>query len=123
MDIGLLAKRIVDSVKVIRILWLLIITATMAMAANGSFVGQVVNGPILDSEQKWIYVQAPKGQTRRVEISNAKVRFAATGSSKNRPAKPEDAIREGVRVRVTASQDGRGEWKATEVEILETVPK
>ena len=100
--------------------------STLALAATGSFTGQVVNGPNFDSGKKWVFVQAPKGATRKVEISSAKISFGSAVPQKSRAAKPEDAIREGAQVRVTASQDGQGEWKASAVEIMraaETVAK
>jgi hypothetical protein len=90
-----------------------------AMAASGSFVGQVVNGPNADAGKKWVFVQSPKGATRKVEISSAKVVFNEDVPKKEQTAKPEDAVKEGAQVRVTASQDNEGEWKATEVEILQ----
>ena len=89
-----------------------------AFAASGSFSGQVVNGPNLESGKKWVFVQAAKGLTRKVEISSARVSFDATVPKTSRSSKPEDAVREGAQVRVTASQDGQGEWKASAVEIL-----
>jgi hypothetical protein len=95
---------------------------SLAFASNGSFTGQVVNGPNLDSDKKWVYVQSPKGPIRRVEISGAKIAYDPSVRKKDRQAKPEDDIHEGAQVRVTASQDGDGEWKASSVEILKTAP-
>ena len=96
----------------------IVLMATVAYAASGSFVGQVVNGPNADAGKKWVFVQSKKGATRKVEISSAKVVFDDDVPKKDRTAKPEDAIKEGAQVRVTASQDSSGEWKASEVEIL-----
>jgi hypothetical protein len=92
-------------------------------ATSGTFRGQVVSGPELDAGKKWIYVQASKGAVRRVEVSQAKVAFAPELKASPRRAKPQDALREGAQVRVTASQDSDGEWKATAVEILMPAPR
>ncbi len=97
--------------------------AISSLAATGSFTGQVVNGPNQDVNKKWIYVQGPRGGARRVEVSGAKIAFAGSVPKKDRGGKPEDAIREGAQVRVTASQDGDGEWKASSVEIVKTAPR
>jgi hypothetical protein len=102
---------------------LLLLFSVAAFAANGSFVGQVVNGPNLDSNKKWVFVQGPRGPVRRVEISAAKISFSSSVAKKERDARPEDAVREGAQVRVTASQDGQGEWKASAVEIVKAAPK
>lgn len=95
-----------------------LLVAVTAMAASGSFVGQVVNGPNADAGKKWVFVQSKKGATRKVEISSAKVIFDEDVAKKDRNVKPEDAIKEGAQIRVTASQDSSGEWKASEVQIL-----
>lgn len=89
----------------------------------GTFSGQVVNGPNPEPNKSWVYVQARKGAVRRVEISNAKVTFAPEVKGKDRAAKPEEAVREGAQVRVTAAQDEDGEWKASTIEILAPAPR
>jgi hypothetical protein len=94
-----------------------------AFAATGSFTGQVVNGPNLDSNKKWVFIQGPRGPVRRVNINDAKISFGAAVKKQDRATKPEDAVREGAEVRVTASQDGDGEWKAASVEIVKVAPK
>jgi hypothetical protein len=93
---------------------------TLAFAASGSFVGQVVNGPNVDSNKKWIYVQAPRGAVRRVDVSAAKIAYGPSVEKKDRA---DDAVREGAQVRVTASQDGEGEWKASRVEVVKAAPR
>ena len=99
------------------------IFAVAAFAANGSFTGRVVNGPNLDLNKKWVFIQGVRGPVRRVDINNSSVSFASTVEKQDRASKPEDAVREGAKVRVTASQDGDGEWKASRVEIVKVAPK
>lgn len=100
-----------------------LLVSSVVFAANGSFTGQVVNGPNLDTSDKWVYVQAPKGAVRRVEISHAKVVYGDDVPQKEREPKAEDGVHEGAQVRVTASQNGEGEWEASRVEILKTAPQ
>ena len=103
----------------------LVAFATLAFAAaSGSFRGQVVNGPNQGSsaDTKWVFVQAPNGSVRRVETSHARIHFGSGVAPKQNKQKPADAVREGAEVRVTASQDGDGEWKATDIEILKLAP-
>jgi hypothetical protein len=107
-----------------RLLSLFFLLGSSALfAANGSFTGQVVNGPNLDSNKKWVYVQASKGAVRRVEISHAKVLYGDDVPQKEREPKAEDGVHEGSQVRVTAEQNGEGEWEASRVEILKTAPQ
>jgi len=101
----------------------MLVIAVSAFAADGSFTGQVVNGPNLDTNKKWVFIQGLRGPARRVDINGAKVSFGSEVKKQDKPLKPEDAIREGAQVRVTASQDGDGEWKASSVEIVKVAPK
>jgi hypothetical protein len=97
----------------------LILAATAV--ADGSFLGQVVKRPTADAGKNWVYIQGPHLSMRRVDISGAKIKFSSSIGKKE--AKLEDVLREGAQVRVTASQDGQGEWKASEVEIVKAAPK
>lgn len=101
----------------------LLFISLAVFAANGSFTGQVVNGPNLDSNRKWVFIQGPRGPVRRVDVSLAKITFSESVSKNDKNGKPENAIREGAQVRVTASQDGDGEWKASEIEIVKVAPR
>jgi hypothetical protein len=96
----------------------ILLVSVGAGAATGSFTGQVVNAPSLEGGKKWVFVQGKKGATRKVEISSAKVVLGKEVPKQARVGNPEDAVREGAQVRVTASQDESGEWKASEVEVL-----
>jgi hypothetical protein len=87
-------------------------------AAAGSFAGKIVATPNQDpASRKWIYVQAAKGLLRRVDISQASIRYDPQFRRSDRRARAVDSLREGAEVRVTASQDPAGEWKATEITI------
>ncbi len=105
-----------------KLLFLLVFVAA-AVAAAGSFTGQVVNGPNLDTTKKWVFIQGPRGPVRRVDVSGAKITFSPSAKKHAKDTRPEDAIHEGAEVRVTASQDGEGEWKATAIEIVKVAPR
>lgn len=55
---------------------------------------------------------------RRVDISHADIVFAQGVLESQRHKCDLDCISPGEEVRVTAEQDGRGEWRAKRVEIL-----
>lgn len=89
---------------------------------TGFFTGQVVNGPKLDAHKRWVFVQGAKGVSRKVDVASAKVIYDEDVPQNEREAKPEDGVREGARIRVTAVQHD-GDWKATTVEILKAAEK
>ena len=87
----------------------MLLLATLAFAAGtGSFSGQVVKGPEKDGTKQWIYIRR-RGGVRRVEISAARVKGGE--------------LRVGAEVRISATQDDTGEWKASLVEVLSASPK
>jgi len=94
-----------------------------AFASSGSFVGEIVNGPKLDTSRKWVFVQGPRGSSRKVDITTATISFSPDVPKRDREAPPENAVREGAQVRVTASQDDDGDWKASAVEVIKTAPR
>ena len=55
---------------------------------------------------------------RRVRVSDARIIYNISVPSKEQQAKSPDALVAGTEVRVTAEQDGNGEWHALVVEIL-----
>ena len=86
-------------------------------AAPGSFAGTVVSGP--GTSDTWLYVQGRNHSVRRVYVSGAKFRYDSEmpGSERKKPVPT--SLPAGTQVRVTAEQDETGEWRATDVEILE----
>ena len=66
----------------------------------------------------WFYVQGRNGMLRRVEISRARVLYAPSVPAADRAKNPAQDLIPGAEVRVTAVQDGNGEWRASRVEIL-----
>jgi hypothetical protein len=90
----------------------------MWAAISGTFRGVIVHPPDGEASQGWIYVQGRNGNLRRAEVSHAQVLYADAVPERLREKNPARSLKEGVEVRVTASQDGDGEWRASRVEIL-----
>jgi hypothetical protein len=66
----------------------------------------------------WIYVQGRNGMLRKVEVSRARVVYGASVPAADRAPDPARDLIQGAEVRVTAEQDGAGEWRAIQVEIV-----
>lgn len=98
----------------------LLLSCALPLSAevSGTFRGVIVHAPKGEATQGWIYVAGRNGNLRRAEISHAHVLYANTVPLRLRAKDPEQSLKEGAEVRVTASQDGDGEWRASQVEIL-----
>ncbi len=100
----------------------LLVTSALALAgALGVFGGKLVRPPDQQRRAGWIFVQSPKGVLRQVEISRARITYADDIPVTRRAENPSSDLVPGVEVLVTAEQDGAGEWRAREVEILQVV--
>ena len=85
---------------------------------SGTFRGVIVPAPKGEASHGWIYVQGRNGNLRRAEVSHARVLYASCVPARLREQVPARALKAGAEVRVTATQDGKGEWRASRVEIL-----
>ncbi len=90
----------------------------LAAEISGTFRGVIVHAPQGEAQQGWIYVQGRNNNLRRAEVSHAQVLYASSVPARLRQTVPARSLKEGAEVRVTASQDGNGEWRASRVEIL-----
>ena len=90
----------------------------LAAEISGTFRGIIVHAPQGEAQHGWIYVQGRNGNLRRAEVSHAEILYASSVPVRLRQSVPARSLREGAEVRVTASQDGNGEWRASRVEIL-----
>jgi hypothetical protein len=104
--------------------WLCLLPLTLLLSTvvyagtPGSFRGKIVEGPHAATEKNWIYVQARNGMVRRVEISQAQFEYDEDVPAAKRSRNPQDAVKVGAEVRITAEQGRDGEWRATIIEIL-----
>jgi hypothetical protein len=85
-------------------------------ATAGSFRGVIVRGP--DDNPGWIWVKGANGLLRKVGVAKATVVYDTAVPRGDRERQPELSMKSGAEVRVTADQDGDGEWRASRVEIL-----
>jgi hypothetical protein len=101
------------------LLFLFLALPSWAFAAEGMFQGKIVDPPgRKQAASGWIFVQGRNRMVRRVDVTRASIVAAPDvwlGLSKK--CSPE-CLAIGQEVRVTAEQDGSGEWRAKRVEIL-----
>ena len=103
----------------VAIAFTIVVLLVSAYAATaGTFGGTVVQGAGKNPPGKWVYIKARPGTLRRVEVSKARFDYAASIPRAARSAIPVDDLKDGTLVRVTAEQDGAGEWVAQSVLIL-----
>ncbi|HKF22109.1 MAG TPA: hypothetical protein VKE93_11105, partial [Candidatus Angelobacter sp.] len=82
-------------------------------------LGTIVKAP--DEKQAasgWIFVEGRNRMVRRVDVARAVIVPAAGASSGQGKKCGPECLTVGQEVRVTAEQDGSGEWHARRVEIL-----
>ena len=100
-------------------LLLLALSLPAGAGTPGIFRGTLMHSA--DGKPGWVYIQSRNGSMRRVEITHAQVTYANTVPARERAKKP--SALQGAEVRVTAEQDGQGEWRARQIEILKLPPR
>lgn len=108
-----------------RLAWLVLV-CLIALAGwagtPGTFRGTVHEGA--NTKPGWIYVEAFNGNLRLVDVRRANVHYeeAVDGDDdvtpQPAPSRRTPMLTTGTDVRVTAEQDKRGYWHASEVEVL-----
>lgn len=104
--------------RVLSVLLLCLVLLQPVMAVSGSFRGIVVEAPG-QSAPEWIFVQGRNRLARKVNVAAAKVTYDEAVPPALRRSDTPAVFSPGTEVRVTAEQDEAGEWRATEVEILQ----
>jgi len=88
-------------------------------ATDGTFQGKVVEPPASEQvPEGWIFIQGGNRMLRRVEVSHAIVVLGPDIPSSQRRKCGWECLAPGQEIRVTAEQDGAGEWRAKRVVIL-----
>ena len=108
-------RRVSFAVAAVSVLLLSLLPTTLC-ATPGSFRGVIVRGP--EDSPGWIWVKSANGQLRKVGIDGASVVYDDAVPRTDRERQPEMSMKSGAEVRVTANQDGEGEWRASKIEIL-----
>jgi hypothetical protein len=101
---------------------IVILLSGLLAATPGIFVGRIYCPPEVRLEPGWLFVQGRKGMLRKVEISGAEVVYSKAIPRSQRMKDPSKSLTHGVEVQVTAEQDGQGEWRARQIEILRLPP-
>lgn len=106
---------------VIQLVLMLLVAAAGFAGTPGTFRGIVYHGST--ARPGWVYVVGKNNSMRLVEVAHATIIYAEDFTGPDRQA---DAVREfkpGAEVRVTAEQDAHGNWRATEIEIINPAKK
>jgi hypothetical protein len=90
------------------------------LGTPGIFQGTIYQPDNVSLPNGWILVQGRHGVLHKVEVSRARVVFADSIPAFRRRADPAASLVHGAEVQVTAEQDGKGEWRATRIEIMHT---
>ena len=99
----------------------LLLAAAAWGGTPGTFRG--ILGEVADRKPGWMYVRGQHDMVRVVYVRRAEVRYDDSIPREQRNQLPRRALTAGAEVRVTAEQDARGDWRATEIEILKLSPK
>lgn len=95
---------------------LLLLSLTAWAGTPGSFRGVLYKGT--DTKPGWWYVVGRNDSMRLVYVARAHVSYGNEVRLDDRKPVPAQSLVAGAEVRVTAEQDNRGSWRATQVEIL-----
>jgi hypothetical protein len=106
---------------VLGLAFVMLVGASCALAADGTFLGKVVDPPEgAPVTPGWIFVQGRNNMLRRVEVAHAEILFGEDVPVSQRHKCNAECLTPGQEVRITAHQDTAGEWQAKQVEILKT---
>lgn len=97
----------------------LLVGVPTAVAVDGTFRGKIAEPPANEPSIKgWIFVEGRNRMLRRVEVAHAEIVYGEEVPASEHRHCNADCLNTGQEVRVTAHQDGSGEWHAKRVEIL-----
>lgn len=109
---------------VLCLFFLTLFAVPSAIAADGTFLGKIVDAPANAPDAPgWIFVQGRNHMLRRVEVAHAEILFGEDVPVSDRHKCSSECLSSGQEVRITAHQDGEGEWRAKRVEILKIANK
>lgn len=110
--------------RVTAVCFLLVFVSSPIWGVDGTFQGRVIDPPLNHPlRYGWIYVQGRNHLLRRVEVSHARIVFGENVPVSERHRCTMECLTAGLEIRVTAEQDGAGEWRAKRVEILKLITR
>ena len=95
---------------------LIVLISTSLWATPGSFRGVLREGA--NVQPGWMYVESANEMLRLVRVRGAQVSYAESVPQQLRRPNPARSLKTGAEVRVLADEDGRGHWRARQIEIL-----
>jgi|1185.fasta_scaffold1681137_1 hypothetical protein len=99
------------------LLFMLSVFTAAAFATIGSFRGKIVAAPTGEARQGWVFVQAPNGRLRLVDVRKAEFAFDEDFHAPADLSPSAKLLLQGAEVRVVGEQQ-EGEWRALRVEII-----
>ena len=111
-----------------KVRWVLCLLAGLLVsgplsAVDGTFRGRIVSPPASEKAVSgWIFVEGKNHMLRRVEVAHALIVFGDDVPVSQHRQCTSECLSPGQEVRITASQDAAGEWRAKRVEILRLTP-
>ncbi|HWG49394.1 MAG TPA: hypothetical protein VN669_06860 [Candidatus Acidoferrales bacterium] len=106
------------------LLFSVVLSCLSASAVEGMFQGKVVEPPnSVPRQSGWIFVQGRNHILRRVEVAHAVIVFGNEVPASQQHQCDMRCLEVGQEVRITAEQDGKGEWRAKRVEILHLITR
>ena len=97
---------------------LLFVVPASSAKTSGVFRGILVESPQGEQAAGFVYLRARNGSMRKVETSKAQVAYDESVPKEQQTGAATDALKPGADVRITAEQEGDGEWHASRIEIM-----
>src|SRR3954462_11503173 len=100
------------------LIFMLSVCTVAAFATIGSFRGKIVAAPAGEARKGWVFVQAPNGRLRLVDVRKAEFAFDEDFHAPADLSPSAKLLLQGAEVRVVGEQQ-QGEWRAMRVEIIQ----
>ena len=102
----------------VTLLAILFVMPLMGAKTPGIFRGVLMEIPQGEPTTGFVYLRARNGNMRKVEIAKAVIAYDASVPKEQQTTAPSDALKPGADVRITAEQEGDGEWHASRIDIM-----
>jgi hypothetical protein len=96
----------------------MLLAVPVLASTPASFRGKVIEFPTGNEARGMIFVMGRNGALRRVQVGSARVSYDQHIPLKLRHKQPNESLKHGAEVRVTAEENGHGLWRARSIEIL-----
>jgi hypothetical protein len=97
---------------------LLFVVPALSAKTSGVFRGILVENPHGQTPDGFVYLRARNGTMRKVETSKATVAYDESVPKEQQTGAAAEALKPGADVRITAEQEGDGEWHASRIDIM-----